>query len=52
VNSGLISVSLNGATVVSASVSLPPNVLLGFTASTGGLTDRHAVDNIAITAGP
>jgi hypothetical protein len=52
VSSGQISVSINGAVVVSAAVSLPPNVLVGFTGSTGGLTDRHAVDNIAITAGP
>jgi hypothetical protein len=52
VSSGQISVSINGTAVVSAPLSLPPNVLVGFTGSTGGLTDRHAVDNIAVTTGP
>jgi hypothetical protein len=52
VNAGQISVSINGAPVVSASVSLPPNVLVGFTGATGGLTDVHAVDNINVATGP
>jgi hypothetical protein len=29
-------------------VALPANVLVGFTAGTGGLTDNHLVQNIQI----
>jgi hypothetical protein len=52
VDSGQISLSIDGTTVLSANVSLPPNVLVGFTGSSGGLTDRHAVDNISIVTSP
>jgi hypothetical protein len=37
---------------VSAQVTLPPEVLVGFTGGSGGLTDRHAVANIQITGIP
>jgi hypothetical protein len=46
---GTLSVTVDGAAVVSAAVTLPPNVLVGFTAANGGLTDRHAVDNMHVT---
>jgi hypothetical protein len=52
VDSGQISLSINGSTVLSAAVSLPPNVLLGFTGGSGGLTDIHAVANISIVTSP
>ncbi len=51
VAAGKISVVVDGITVIApVAVDLPPNVLVGFTAGTGGLADRHAVSNVAITA--
>jgi hypothetical protein len=50
VDQGVLSVAVDGATVASSVVNLPANVLVGFTAGTGGLTDRHAVSNVSISA--
>jgi hypothetical protein len=36
--------------VLDTAVSLPANVLVGFSAATGGLTDRHLVS--AVKVGP
>jgi RHS repeat-associated protein len=48
VDAGLLSVNIDGVAMASAQVALPPQVLVGFTGSTGGATDRHAVDNVSI----
>ncbi len=47
-----IAVTMDGIQVLNYTTSLPQYVLLGFTASTGGGTDIHQVQNVAITAGP
>jgi len=51
VSGGTITVTLDGTQYLSATVSLPPQVLVGFTGSTATLTDVHTVSNVAITAG-
>jgi Bacterial Ig domain len=48
---GVLSVSIDGAAAVSATVALPSNVLIGFTGGTGGDTDQHAVSGVSITSG-
>ncbi|HLI73756.1 MAG TPA: IPT/TIG domain-containing protein, partial [Acidimicrobiales bacterium] len=50
-SSGL-SVTMDGNPVLNYATTLPTNVLVGFTAGEGGLTDIHAVQNVSITAGP
>jgi len=52
VNSNVVTVSIDGTRAVQASVTLPPTVLLGFTASTGKLTDLHQVSGVGIVLGP
>ena len=47
---GAITVTVNGTDVIVQPVSLPPRVLVGFTGGNGGLADRHAVANVAITS--
>lgn len=46
-----LSVSLDGATPITANVAVPANALLAFTAGTGGQTNAHAVSNVNITTG-
>lgn len=46
---GQLAVSVDGARVITTSITLPPTVLVGFTGSTGGLTDRHVVSNVSVT---
>ncbi len=46
-----ITVTMDGVQVLSYATSLPPSVLVGFTAGTGGLTDVHEVQNVVITTG-
>jgi hypothetical protein len=41
-------VAIDGTKALDVAVSLPPEVLVGFTAASGGLTDRHAVSNVYI----
>jgi hypothetical protein len=47
-----IAVTMDGVQVLNYTTTLPQYVLLGFTASTGGGTDIHQVQNVSITAGP
>lgn len=47
--SGVVTVYINGTKAVSATVQVPPNILAGFTAATGGRDDRHAVSNVVVT---
>lgn len=51
VSGGTITVTLDGTQYLSAAVSLPPQVLVGFTGSTATLTDVHTVSGVAISAG-
>jgi hypothetical protein len=51
-SAGMLSVSVDGGAALSTQVSLPPQVLVGFTGGTGGLVDRHAVDNVSIVTDP
>jgi Bacterial lectin/Abnormal spindle-like microcephaly-assoc'd, ASPM-SPD-2-Hydin/Cep192 domain 4/PQQ-like domain len=48
---GTLSVSVDAKRYLSTAVTLPPNVLLGFTGATGGQTDLHTVKSATITAG-
>jgi hypothetical protein len=43
------SVAINGTTVLTGSLYLPPSVLIGFGSSTGGFTDFHSVKNVVTT---
>jgi hypothetical protein len=47
-----ISVTMDGNQVLAYTTTLPPQVLLGFTAATGGFNDVHQVQNVNITTGP
>ncbi|UUY04970.1 DUF1929 domain-containing protein [Svornostia abyssi] len=44
-----ITASIDGGLTVTYAASLPDQVLLGFTASTGGLTNRHAISNLTVS---
>ncbi len=46
-----IIVSVDGTQVLSQSIALPASVYLGFSGGTGGLTNRHAIANLSVTAG-
>jgi Bacterial lectin/HYDIN/CFA65/VesB-like, Ig-like domain/Abnormal spindle-like microcephaly-assoc'd, ASPM-SPD-2-Hydin len=47
-----VAVSIDGTQVIAATVAgLPASVRPAFTASTGGMTDRHAVSGVSITSG-
>jgi hypothetical protein len=46
-----ITVTMDGTVVLTYATTLPPSVLVGFTGGTGGYTDIHAVENVAITTG-
>ena len=49
---GLLNVKLDGLTVVTTNVTVSPQVLLGFTASTGKkYNDRHAISHLVVTLG-
>jgi hypothetical protein len=50
VDGGTLLVDLDGKRALSAAVTLPPRVLVGFTGANGGLTDRHAVSNVSIVS--
>jgi len=51
VASGKITVTVDGAQVLSKAVALPPTVRLAFTGATGSKTDNHLVSKASITAG-
>src|SRR5262249_8707265 len=48
-DAGHLVVTVDGAQVLDAAVAIPANALLGFSGATGGLTDVHAVSDIAIS---
>jgi hypothetical protein len=48
---GALTVWMDGREVLATRVTLPHQMLVGFTAANGGLTDRHAVSNVMITTG-
>ncbi|WP_370114303.1 choice-of-anchor D domain-containing protein [Streptacidiphilus sp. MAP12-33] len=48
VSGGNVLVYVAGKQVLSVSVPVPPNVLVGFTGATGSLTDNHAVSGVTI----
>jgi hypothetical protein len=41
---------VGGVTKLNSTLTLPATAFVGFTASTGGLTDRHMVTNVSISA--
>jgi PKD repeat protein len=43
VSTGQVKVSLNGTTYLTTAITVPVNAYVGFSASTGGLTDRHQI---------
>jgi hypothetical protein len=45
-----IAVAVDGAQVLSQPVSLPASAYLGFSAGTGGYTNRHAIAHLSVTA--
>ncbi|MFF5013351.1 choice-of-anchor D domain-containing protein [Streptomyces sp. NPDC001165] len=45
---GHLLVSVDGKQVIDKAVTLPKNVLVGFSGATGGLTDKHTVDGVTI----
>jgi hypothetical protein len=45
---GTITVAIDGTQVLSQAVTLPSQVLLGFTAGNGSLTDDHQVSNVTV----
>ena len=46
---GTLTVTIDGAVVLTNAVTLGPNVLIGFTGGTGGLTDNHQVTNVVVS---
>jgi predicted lipoprotein with Yx(FWY)xxD motif len=46
-----ITVTIDGKSVLTASVPLPPTVLAAFTSATGGLNDDHDVSGVTIHSG-
>jgi iron transport multicopper oxidase len=51
VANGTMTVAIDGTIALTRAVTLPPTVLLGFTAGTGGYFDQHAVSAVSITTG-
>ncbi|HEY7829518.1 MAG TPA: choice-of-anchor D domain-containing protein [Solirubrobacteraceae bacterium] len=45
-----ITVAIDGTSVLTQAATLPPSAYLGFSAGTGGLTNRHAIANLTVTA--
>jgi hypothetical protein len=43
-------VAIDGTQVLSQAATLPASAYLGFSAGTGGLTNRHAVANVVVTS--
>ncbi len=50
--SGTLTVTMDGLTLFSTTVTVGPEVLLGFSGATGGLTDTHAVSDVTVNAAP
>ena len=49
---GTLTVSIDGAQVLSTAVALPTSAYLGFTGGTGYYADRHAVSRLVVASGP
>ena len=47
-----ITVSIDGAQLLTHALSLPASAYVGFGAGTGGLTNRHAIAHLSVTATP
>ena len=48
---GTIIVAIDGTQVLSQAATLPASAYLGFSAGTGGLTNRHAISHLVVTSG-
>ncbi len=48
-DAGVLTVTIDGTQVIDQSVTVGPKVLVGFTGSTGALTDIHSVSNVSIS---
>jgi Bacterial lectin len=48
-SAGHVLVTVDGAAAIDVAVTLPPNVIVGFTAATGGKTDQHTARNVVIS---
>jgi hypothetical protein len=48
--SGHLTVAIDRAAIIDSTVALPATAYVGFGGSTGGLTDRHMVTNVVLTA--
>lgn len=48
---GSLAISVDGSEVLAQAVTLPPQLLIGFSAATGAQTDRHGVSDVTIRAG-
>lgn len=48
VDAGRVRVALDGRTVLDVAAPVPATARLGFTAATGGLTDRHAILDVQV----
>ncbi len=48
-NVGVLTVTIDGIQVLSQPVTVGPKVLVGFSGSTGNLTDIHSVSNVSIS---
>ncbi|NUT20449.1 MAG: hypothetical protein HOV77_14790 [Hamadaea sp.] len=51
VASGTMTVRVDGVVTLSAAVTLPSQVIVAFTAGTGGSADTHQVGNVVVTTG-
>ncbi|MFF0750758.1 choice-of-anchor D domain-containing protein [Streptomyces sp. NPDC004267] len=47
-STGHLQVSIDGTRVIDVAVTLPKNVLVGFSGSTGGRTDRHTITGVRV----
>jgi hypothetical protein len=50
VSGGHLTVAIDGMPKLDSTIALPASALVGFTAATGGLTDRHMITNAVISA--
>jgi len=50
VTAGRLTVAIDGVEKLSSTLALPPSAYVGFTAATGGLTDRHMITSATISA--
>jgi hypothetical protein len=48
---GLLTVAIGGTQVLSQAVSVGPKVMIGFSGSSGTLTDLHSAANVSVVAG-